>query len=208
MHIEHNHHEDIDSNTMKICHPLDYATDPRSHLPTIEPITEYFKLPTLEDPSTEDTDEHETSAFTHQAELLRLHYCLAHVSFKTLRLLINLRIIPYHLREVHPPKCASYMYVAMTKKNWRAKWAANRDKVHPSTQPSNCVYVDHLESTTPWFIAQLKGRLTKDRYRCATNFLDNYSSLSYVHLQRSTNGDDTLEERTWSILHSHTIQKF
>ena len=33
------------------------STDDPSHLPPTEPITEYFQLPTLEDPNNEDTDE-------------------------------------------------------------------------------------------------------------------------------------------------------
>jgi hypothetical protein len=33
------------------------------------------------------------------------------------------------------------------------------------------------------FYAQLKGKLSKKRYRCATIFVDHYSRLRYVHLQ-------------------------
>ena len=44
-------------------------------------------------------------------------------------------------------------------------------------------------------MAQLKGRLTKDRYRCATIFLDHYSSLSYVHFQSSISGEDALDAK-------------
>ena len=83
----------------------------------------------------------------------------------------------------------------MPKKNWRTKGATSRGKIQPLTQPGEYVSVDQLESITPGFIAQLKGNLTKDRHKCATIFLDHYSSLSYVHLQRTTNGDDTLEAK-------------
>ncbi len=31
--------------------------------------------------------------------------------------------------------------------------------------------------------AQMKGKLTKKRYRCATIFVDHYSCLRFVHLQ-------------------------
>ena len=85
------------------------------------------------------------------------------------------------------------MYGATTKKNWRAKGAANRGLVHPSTKPGEHASVDQLESTNPGFVAQIKEWLIKFRYRYATIFLDHYSSLSYIHLQCSTNGDETLD---------------
>ena len=58
--------------------------------------------------------------------------------------------------------------------------------------PGDCVSVDQIESTTPGFVGQMKGFLTKKRYHCATVYVDHYSSLSYVHIQKSTNGDETL----------------
>ena len=83
----------------------------------------------------------------------------------------------------------------MTKKNWWNKGVVNRGRVRLSIKPGACVSVDQLESTTPGFVAQLKGRLTKDRYRCATIFLDDYSSLSYANLQRSTDGEGTVDAK-------------
>ena len=37
----------------------------------------------------------------------------------------------------------------------------------------------------PGFIAQLKGRVTKLRYKYATVFTDHFSDYKYVHLQES-----------------------
>jgi hypothetical protein len=55
--------------------------------------------------------------------------------------------------------------------------------------------VDQLESTTPGLIAQVKGWITTKRYRAATIFVDHHSALSYVHLQKSTNAEETLEAK-------------
>ena len=52
--------------------------------------------------------------------------------------------------------------------------------------------VDQLESSTPGLIAQLRGFLTKDRYNSATVFVDHFTRLSYIHLQKSTNAEETL----------------
>ena len=87
------------------------------------------------------------------------------------------------------------MYGAMAKNPWRVKGATNRGIIHTTTRLDECVSVDQLESTTPGFVSQLKGKMTKDRYKCDTIFLDYYYSLSYVHLQRSTNGKDTIEAK-------------
>ena len=40
-----------------------------------------------------------------------------------------------------------------------------------------------MTSTEVGFYAQMKGKLTKKRYRCATIFVDHYSRLRFVHLQ-------------------------
>ena len=42
---ENNQDEDTNSTKTEIYHPPDYTTDTRSHLPIIDPITEYFQLP-------------------------------------------------------------------------------------------------------------------------------------------------------------------
>jgi hypothetical protein len=57
------------------------------------------------------------------------------------------------------------------------------------------VSVDQLESTTPGLIVQEKGWMTTKRYRAATVFVDHYSGLSYVHLQKSTDAKETIEAK-------------
>jgi hypothetical protein len=42
------------------------------------------------------------------------------------------------------------------------------------------------------FFAQLKGKLTKKRYKCATFFVDHYSRLRFVHLQLDDKSNETL----------------
>jgi hypothetical protein len=62
----------------------------------------------------------------------------------------------------------------------------------PITQAGQCVSVDQIISGTPGLFGQMQGIPTKQRYTCATIFVDHFSSLSYVHVQRSTNADETL----------------
>jgi len=41
----------------------------------------------------------------------------------------------------------------------------------------------------------MKGWLTKMRYRVSTIFVDHFSGLSYIHLQKSTNAEETVEAK-------------
>ncbi len=71
----------------------------------------------------------------------------------------------------------------MTKIPWRGKETKSSHEVFVATKPGECVSVDQMTSTQLGFVAQLKGKLTKKRYRCATVFVDHFSRLRYVHLQ-------------------------
>ena len=82
----------------------------------------------------------------------------------------------------------------MHRKPWRMKGKpSNPSRV--ATDPGQIVSVDQLKSPTPGFIAQLKGTLTKQRYKYATVFVDQYSRLSYVHLQRTITSEETVQAK-------------
>jgi hypothetical protein len=103
-----------------------------------------------------------------QAELLCWHYGLGHTSFAKLKLMYALGILPRRLSSVHPPKCAGCIFGATTKRPWRTKASPSQVKPVVVTGPGDCVSVDQLESSTPGFVAQLKGILTKRIYTCGT----------------------------------------
>ena len=52
-----------------------------------------------------------------------------------------------------------------------------------------------MVSRTSGLIAQMAGFLTKNRYTCATVFVDHNSNLSYVHFQNSTSAKYILEAK-------------
>jgi hypothetical protein len=54
------------------------------------------------------------------------------------------------------------------------------------------VSVDQLKSPVPGFVGQNKGYFFCKRYKVATIFVDHFSRLSFVHLQESTKGPETL----------------
>jgi hypothetical protein len=66
---------------------------------------------------------------------------------------------------------------------------------HLATSPGQMLSVDQLESSAAGFISQLKGRLTRSKYKAATVFVDHFSIMSYVHLQVSLTSADTVEAK-------------
>ena len=55
-----------------------------------------------------------------------------------------------------------------------------------------CVSVDHLQFPILVFVRQMKVWLTQFQYGSATVYVDHYSGITYVHVQKSTNGEETV----------------
>ena len=143
-----------------------------------------------------------------QAELMRWHYRLSHAPFSKLRLLARNGEIPMKLQYCKTPVCPACTYGKMTKRPWRTKQQPNKIEPVPVTKPGDCVSVDQLESTTPGFIAQLKGFLTFQRYTCATVFTDHYSRLSRVYIQKNLSAEENIKsKKLWeAFCKSHGVQ--
>ena len=127
------------------------------------------------------------------------HHKLGHLPDKRLRQLARNGDLPSTLLSVQPPPCASCLYGKATRKAWRTK--AKIVNAKTVTAPGQVVSIDQLESPTPGFIAQMKGSLTTQRYRVATIFVDHFSDLGFVFLQRSTTAVETLQAK-------HAFERF
>ena len=94
-----------------------------------------------------------------QADLLRWHYCLGHLSFKLIKAMSEVGLLPKHLAKARIPKCAGCMFAAMTKKPWRTKGSKSGQVGRKTkiTRPGQCVSVDQLESPQVGLISQIKG---------------------------------------------------
>jgi hypothetical protein len=106
---------------------------------------------------------------------MQWHYRLGHLSFQKLKQLALNGKISKKLSKLKPPKCAGCLFGAMTKLPWRGKELALSHKIFVATKPGEIVSVDQMESTEVGFFAQLKGSLTKKRYRYCTVFVDHFS---------------------------------
>jgi hypothetical protein len=117
----------------------------------------------------------EVTAANNQAKLMRWHYRLGHLLFPKLKQLALNGKIPKKFSKVKPPKCAGCLFGAMTKNLWCGKESKSSYKVFVPTKPGETVSCNQMALTEAGFIAQLKGTLTKKRYKCATIFVDHYS---------------------------------
>jgi hypothetical protein len=78
----------------------------------------------------------------------------------------------------------------MTKVPWKIREVTRT--VFKATKPGQCVSVDQMISMQVGFYAQLKERLTKQRYRCATIFVDHFSGYKYIHLMTHLLSEETV----------------
>jgi Reverse transcriptase (RNA-dependent DNA polymerase)/GAG-pre-integrase domain len=137
----------------------------------------------------------EASGSNAEDELLRWHYRMSHISMSRLQKLASQGYLPKRLATCRKPLCQACVYGKLTKRPWRTKGSPDMDNVNVATVPGQCVSVDQLESPIEGFVGQMKGKLTTKRYKVATIFVDHYSNLSFVHLQSTTNAEDTLKAK-------------
>ena len=128
-----------------------------------------------------------------EKEYLQLHYSLGHIHPDRMKIMVQQGTLPQRYRNCRLPFCASCAYGKATRKPWRSHTSSNNDESTRPQRPGECISVDQLISPTPGLIAQMSGKLTTQRYTCATIFVDQYSGFSYIWIQRSTSVDETLK---------------
>ena len=139
-------------------------------------------------------DEEEVESYKSPRQLYQAwHHRLNHLSHSRMKLMIEEGLLPAVLKDVVPPKCHSCLLGRATRRPWRTKGKVKPQSVPRVLSPGSCVSVDQLQSTTPGLIAQLRGFVTKQRYHFATVFVDQYSSLGFVYLQRTSSMIETLK---------------
>ena len=154
-------------------------TTPQATVIDMGPITQVIP----EDPEPKSMDP--------QDELLRWHYRLGHLPFNHIKQLSSKGQLPKCLLTCHTPFCAACQYGKMTKRPSRVK-GDNKETAKMATYPGQVVSVDQLESTSPGFIAQLKGTLTQQRYKYATVFVNQFSRYTFVYLQKRVTSQETV----------------
>ena len=103
-------------------------------------------------------------------------------------------LLPSNIIAKEYPPCPSCLYGKSTCRSWCTK--TPHGTIAPlATKPGNCISVDQMESSIPGFVAQNIGKLTKQRFKYATIFVDQASKLGYVHVHKTTNAEDAIEAK-------------
>ena len=137
------------------------------------------------------------------SEFMRWHHRLGHLSYSKMKTLCLLNILPRKLLQVKPPKCPGCLYSTMTRRPWTTKHKQDRKKIFHVGKPGDCVSIDQMESSTPGFVGQIKGILTKQRYRAITVFVDHYSRYTYIHLQKDMTSESTIQAKIAFEAHAY-----
>ncbi len=163
-------------------------------------------------PHQEEGEDTQLATADDQTELMQWHYRLGHLPFSKLKQLALNGEIPKKLAKAKPPKCAGCLFGVMTKIPWQGKEAKASHEVFIATKLGECISVDQMTSTEVGFYAQMKGKLTKNRYRCATVFVDHYSRLRFVHLQINDSSVETVTAKrafkTFTAEHGVKLQHY
>ena len=121
---------------------------------------------------------------------------MGHLSFTKVQEMAKHGIFPSRIAKCAVPICSACQYAKVTRRQWHTKSRKhNQDVIESPTKPGQCVSVDQLVSPTPGLIAQMTGFITKQQYRYATVYVDQYSGLSFVYLQRTASAAETLEAK-------------
>ncbi len=139
-------------------------------------------------------DEKDRQPANDLAQLLAIHHQFGHISMRKIQETAKQGIIPRRLAKCRIPTCLACLYSKATKRPWRNKprTRSDDDETQP-TKPGEVVSVDQLVSPTPGLIAQMNGFLTTKRYRYATVYVDQYSRLGFIYLQKTATAEETVE---------------
>jgi hypothetical protein len=127
------------------------------------------------------------------AELLAIHHQFGHILMRKIQEMAKQGILPRRLSKCRIPTCSACLYAKATKRPWRSKPKKNGNDGDKPTKPGQVVSVDQLVSPTPRLIAQMTKFLTTKRYSYATIYVDQFSRLGFVNLQKTASAEENVE---------------
>ena len=151
-------------------------------------------------------NDHPTYMDEHQ-EYMKWHYKLNHTSQKVMTKLAHKGMLPRTITKIlrsmdkqgrKGPMCNDCYSASATRTPWRTKPDKHKRSLgdrRSSLSPGEVVSVDQLESSTPGFIGQITGMLTKQRIVGSTIFVDQASDFSYVYHHMSLSSEETVKAK-------------
>ena len=101
----------------------------------------------------------------------------------------------------------------MTRRPRNTAKGSRTSHVFMAENPGDCVSVDQMICSQPGFVAQLKGKLTNERYRAITVFVDHYSDIRFIYLMTSyASSEETIRAKEafemWALLFGVSIRHY
>jgi hypothetical protein len=157
-------------------------------------------------------DEESRQPVSDMSQLLTLHHQYGHIPMRKLQEMAKQGILPRRLANCNIPTCSACLFAKATKRPWRGKTRRDNDNDEIPATVGEVVSVDQLESPTPGLLAQITGKLTTKRYKYATVYVDQRSRFGYVHLQKTSSAEETVEGKnafeSYARRHGVTIQNY
>jgi hypothetical protein len=151
--------------------------------------------PTPKQPAIVIEDEEDRQATTAAADFLRYHQKFGHISPKKIQVMARRGILPRRLASCPIPVCTACMARLQDVHGDRGHPITNKTQILLPDQENVCLSTSCLSSPTPGLIAQMTGYRTKQRYTTATVYVDQATGLGYVHLQKSTSAEETVDSK-------------
>ena len=157
-------------------------------------------------------DEEDRQVDNISAEFLKYHQKFNHCSPRRMQLLARSGVIPRRLAKCPVPVCSACLYGKATRHPWRTKPSNSPSDGKVPTTASEVVSVDQLDANVAGLVAQMAGRPTRSRYKTVTVFVDHATDFSYVHFQKSSNAEETVEGKElferYAASMGHTIHHY
>ena len=125
-------------------------------------------------------------------DMLQIHLNYNHRSFRRITEMARQGVFQKKFINCKQPLCAACLYSKAIKQR-RPNQACNKDESRKATRPGEIVSVDQIALPTAGFISQISGFITNKRYRYATIYVNQYSNRAFVHLQKTSSAEETLQ---------------
>ena len=141
-------------------------------------------------------------------EWLKIHHRLNHLPYSKMRKLASKGIIPSKFADssFKPPACPACTFGKQQRRRWRT--SKDYKSLRKATKLGDRVHVDHMHSSQPGFIGQVKGWLTRRRYVGSLVFVEELSDFTYVHHIEEFSDEETLKGKRCfeNLMASYDVQ--
>ena len=159
---------------------------------------------TFQEPEEEGSDDDaEPTYMDEKHEYMRWHYKLNHASQRTMTRMAHQKLLPRFITKIlkkmeksgsKAPLCNDCYSACASRTQWRHKPCKGaKTKKRELLSPGDVVSVDQLESSTPGFLAQIMGTLTRKRIIGTSVYVDQASDLSYIYHHTSLSSEETVK---------------